>query len=119
MAYDDDKNKYMLRDGCTHVMNNRVIVGPEVLTMDLDDAYVIVHKLERPDLVRAAYKKKNHEKLRKDQIENRVAAYMRAGATKAEATKKAEAAILKREEREAVASANVSDDAPPDEGATG
>lgn len=122
MSFEDDKNKYMLRDGCTHVVNNRVLVGPEVLTMDLDDAYEIVHKLERPDLVRAAYKKKNHDKLRKQQIEKRVAAYMRAGASKPEAIKKAEAAILKKEEREereseTAAVPSATESPPPGEGA--
>ena len=99
MPFSDDKNKYMLRDGCTHVVNNRVLVGPEVLTLDLTDAYEIVHKLERSDLVRAAYRKQNRDLLRRQQIERRVAAYMRAGASRAEAAKKAEATVLRQEEQ--------------------
>jgi len=99
MSYQDDKNSYMLRDGCTHVVNNRVIIGPELLTMDLDDAYAIVHKLEEPGKVREAYKKKNHAKLRKQQVQRRVDAYVRAGATRSEAQKKAEASLLRQEEK--------------------
>lgn len=101
MAF-DDKNQYLLRDGMKYVVNGRVFIGPEMLTLSLEDAFTIVHKLEGAGEIRAQYRKKNHDKLRKQQVAKRIAAYRRAGATKEEATEKAHAAILRQDERAAL-----------------
>ena len=103
MSFEDDKNGYWLREGKTYVINKKVYVGPELLTLSLDDAYSIVHLLENSGEVRERWKKANHQRLRERQIKKRIAAFVRAGASKQEAEKKAKMIILRQEEREQAA----------------